>query len=192
MPIGRNVGDQTFMSDRTLFQRAGDAVLRRLKRAIRAQDGQALVELALALPILLLVLFGIFDFGTAISNWNSETSLANVGARYASVGALPNSTQDPTCGTNTTISTYLACQAQHVYSLPTTSSSEGLQGPVGVTVCAPGGTAVGDPVEVKVTAGYKWLPALGFLNVNPTSVTATATMRIENVNAGWGSFSSTC
>jgi Flp pilus assembly protein TadG len=168
-------------------------VLRRLKRAIRAQDGQALVELALALPILLIVLFGIFDFGSAISDWNSETSLATVGARYAAVGALPNSTQDPTCGSNTTISTYLACEAQKIYSLPTTSNgSEGLQGPVAVTVCAPGGTAVGDPVEIKVTAGYKWLPTLSFLNVNPTNVTATATMRIEDVNSSWGTFPTTC
>jgi Flp pilus assembly protein TadG len=172
-------------------------VLRRVKRAIRAQDGQALVELALALPILLVILFGIFDFGTAISNWNSETSLANVGARYAAVGALPNSTEDPTCGTNTTISTYLACQAQKIYSLPTTANgSEGLQGPVSVTVCAPGGTAVGDPVEVKVTAPYDWLPTWSFVNLNPgslaTNVTATATMRIENVNSSWGTFSTTC
>lgn len=74
----------------------GDAVLRQLKRAIRAQDGQALVELALALPILLVVSFRIFDFGAAISDWNSEMSLANLGVCHAAADALPNSTQDTT------------------------------------------------------------------------------------------------
>jgi Flp pilus assembly protein TadG len=154
-----------------------------LRRASGAEDGQAVVELALVLPILLLVLFGIFDFGSAVNNWNNETSLANVGARFAAVGSLPNTTADPTCGgTTQTLASYLQCQAQHTYHMPVTSGSYGLQGPVAVKVCAPGGTAIGDPVEVNVYAQYNWLPVSKLLGTGFTNVTLTgaATMRLEN------------
>jgi Flp pilus assembly protein TadG len=164
-------------------RRAGDDVLRRLKRTLRAEDGQAIVELALVLPILLLVLFGIFDFGSAVNDWNNETSLANVGARYAAVGSLPGTTADPTCGSNTTLPTYLVCEATHVYGMPSSSGKFGLQGPVTVKLCDPGNsTAAGQPFEVNVTAKYNWLPVSkllgsGFLNA---TITGAATMRLEN------------
>ncbi len=166
-----------------------ERAIRAIRRAIRAQEGQAIVELALVLPILLVVLFGIFDFGQAISNWNSETALANVGARYAAVGNVPTTTQDSTCGESgatSSIVTYVQCQAQHDYQLPTGSSTYGLQGPVSVAVCAPSGTAVGDPVKVVVSAKYNWLPVgklLG-LSLGQTTVSADATMRIEAVGSG--------
>jgi hypothetical protein len=129
---------------------------------------------------------------------NSETSLANVGARYAAVGGLPTPTQDPTCGTNSAptaavIVTYVNCEAQYVYTLTTGSSTTGFQGPVTVTVCAPGGTAVGDPVEVKVRASYKWLPLFNFVSVNPsTPVTAIATMRTQAVTSGQETLPASC
>lgn len=157
-------------------------MLRGLRHRLRAEDGQAIVEFALVLPILVLVLFSIFDFGSAVNNWNDETSLANLGARYASVGSLPGTAGDPTCGSNTTIVTYVQCQAQYVYHMPATAGSFGLQGPVSVKVCAPGGTATGDPVEVNVSAQYTWLPVShllgsGFANA---TLTGAATMRLEN------------
>jgi Flp pilus assembly protein TadG len=88
--------------------RAGRNALRKLRCLGRAEDGQAMVELALALPILLIVIFGIVDFGRAINYWNDENSLANVGARIAAVGSIPSA--DPTCGTKTALpaSTHLS------------------------------------------------------------------------------------
>lgn len=155
-------------------------MLGRLKQAVRREDGQALVEFALVLPILLLVLFGIFSFGSAINNWNDETSLANLGARYAAVGSLPGTAGDPTCGSNTTIVSYVACQAQHTYHMSTTSGTYGLQGPVTVTMCAPGGTAAGDPIEINVTANYKFLPSVLGRGFAQATLTGAATMRLEN------------
>ena len=155
----------------------------RLKRALKREEGQALVEFALVLPILLLVLLAIFDFGSAVNKWNDETSLANVGARYAAVGNLPSSTADPTCGSSSTISAYLQCQAQHVYQMPTTNGPYGFQGPISVMVCAPDGTAEGDPVQVNVTAQYKWLPGLSVVGghgFGSVSLTGAATMMLEN------------
>ena len=50
------------------------------------ERGQALVELALVLPILLLVLMGIIDFGRAFHGHLAVTSASRQAARVASLG----------------------------------------------------------------------------------------------------------
>ena len=52
---------------------------------IRQKRGQSVVELALVLPFLLLVLFGITEFGRAWATQNVLTSAAREGARLAVV-----------------------------------------------------------------------------------------------------------
>jgi hypothetical protein len=47
--------------------------------------GQAMVELALVLPVLLLIMMGIFDFGRAVFAYNSLSNAAREGARIAIV-----------------------------------------------------------------------------------------------------------
>jgi hypothetical protein len=47
--------------------------------------GQALVEFALVLPILLILLLGVLDFGRAIAAYNSVSNAARSGARVAIV-----------------------------------------------------------------------------------------------------------
>jgi TadE-like protein len=47
--------------------------------------GQALVEFALAVPVLLVILVGLFDFGRAIFAYNSLSNAAREGARVAIV-----------------------------------------------------------------------------------------------------------
>ena len=74
----------------------------------RLEDrGQALTEFGLVLPILLLVIFGIIDFGWAMQAWVSTENAARHAARYASVGAydsaycvdLDGPPSDPCAGT---------------------------------------------------------------------------------------------
>ena len=59
------------------------------RRAWRSERGQSLVETALALPLLLVVSIGIFEFGRAYQTWQVLTNAAREGARVA---VLPNST----------------------------------------------------------------------------------------------------
>src|SRR5689334_7338010 len=59
---------------------------------MREDSGQALVEFALVIPLLLLVLFAIIHFGKAFNYWNDATHLTAEGARYAEVNRLPNPT----------------------------------------------------------------------------------------------------
>lgn len=55
--------------------------------------GQAAVEFAIVLPLLLLFLIGVFEFGRAWNVYHAETDAARLGARSAAV-ADPATTQD--------------------------------------------------------------------------------------------------
>lgn len=56
-------------------------IIKRLKK----EDGQAVVELAITLPILIMILCGIIDFGWLFMNQNSIDYCSREGARYAIV-----------------------------------------------------------------------------------------------------------
>ena len=52
----------------------------------RNQKGASAVEFAIILPILVMILFGMFQFGIAYNNWIALTHAAREGARLAAVG----------------------------------------------------------------------------------------------------------
>lgn len=61
-------------------------VLRRIKHSlIRSERGAAVVEFALVLPLLILLVFGIIEFGRAYNLYLGVTHAAREGARIASV-----------------------------------------------------------------------------------------------------------
>jgi Flp pilus assembly protein TadG len=55
----------------------------------RGERGQAIIELALTLPLLLLIVLGVFDFGLMFQRFEVVTNAAREGAR---VGVLPDFT----------------------------------------------------------------------------------------------------
>jgi Flp pilus assembly protein TadG len=61
----------------------------RSRRHLDDDSGAALVEFALIAPLLLILLFGMIDFGKAFNYWIDETHLANEGARWAVVNKNP-------------------------------------------------------------------------------------------------------
>lgn len=61
--------------------------------ARRDERGQAAVEFAIVLPLLLLFLIGVFEFGRAWNVYHAENDAARLGARSAAV-ADPTTTQD--------------------------------------------------------------------------------------------------
>ena len=69
-------------------QRLGTTRKRRTPR-LRDDRGVALVEFALVAPLLMLLLFGMLDFGRALNYWIDQTHLANMGARMAVVENWP-------------------------------------------------------------------------------------------------------
>jgi Flp pilus assembly protein TadG len=157
---------------------------------IRNEDGQALVEFALVLPVLVLVLFSIIHFGKAFNYWNDATHLTAEAARFAAVNRKPD----------------LANAASLQQQIKDQVDSGELKNGTGsvtqaaqVCVSFPNGTSsAGDPVRVTLTFKYAWMPlirdGLGKpllqtgITVPDTTVTSSTVMRLEtaptNFSAG--------
>jgi Flp pilus assembly protein TadG len=65
-------------------------ILRRLTPIARDERGAAAVEFALVLPILVVLAFGIIDFGRLLYTYNNLTSAVREGARFAAVQTEAN------------------------------------------------------------------------------------------------------
>lgn len=60
--------------------------MRGFNRLIKRRDGQAMVEMALILPLLLMLCLGIFEFGRIFGSSMIINNLARDGARFGVVG----------------------------------------------------------------------------------------------------------
>ena len=137
------------------------------------ERGVALVEFALVAPLLLILLFGMLDFGRTFNYWIDATHLANEGARWAVVNKNPASSG--------TLQAYIQQQADtnELRNGGSTSVPGGLE----VCISFPSGTStVGSPVKVTASVDYNWMPflsdrALGGLA--STTVSSSSTMRLE-------------
>jgi Flp pilus assembly protein TadG len=151
-------------------------ILSPLRNLLRAQHGTQTVEFAMILPVLLLLLFGMIDFGRGYFSWLIITNGAREGARAASVGktasVINTKVQDSISGLYTTSIVSGTC--------PTT------EGAVCITTANAGG-ASGTAVTVNVRYNFKFLviPSLMTLIGPSTIITgvfplnASATMRLE-------------
>jgi Flp pilus assembly protein TadG len=145
--------------------------LGRARRRLAARNGQALVEFALVIPLVLLLIFGIIDFGKAFNYYNDETSLANQAVRFAEVNNCSP------CG-GQSVEQYVA----------STADTQQLRDHVSITFCgvleSDGVTygKAGDPIRAKVTFPYSWLPYIVTKVGIPNTVTITSTVtgRIES------------
>lgn len=60
------------------------------KRGTTSRQGAAAVEMALVVPLLVLLMFGIVELGLMMHGFMQVRTVAREGARQASVGALPD------------------------------------------------------------------------------------------------------
>jgi Flp pilus assembly protein TadG len=143
----------------------------RSRRSLREESGVALTEFALVLPLLLVLLLGMLDFGTAFNTWIDQTHLSNEGARWAVVDKNP--------GSSGTLQDYIRSQADS--DQLRNGGTASMPDPMQVTICFPNGTSnVGDPVEVKTSVTYNWLPFIGDrLSAAQTTIEASSRMRLE-------------
>jgi len=151
------------------------------------------VEFALVLPLLLLLLFGLVDFGRALAFWNNQTHLANEAARYAVVNACPT---NPCAGGN----------------LATAIQSEAESSTVRIKFCYPAHPddpnppppSPGEPLHVTVRDTFHWIgrvkaPGLTW-DPADTHMVTNSQMRIESAThdkyspavTTYDSFSKTC
>jgi hypothetical protein len=135
--------------------------LARFARALIAEErGQALPEFALVLPILLLVVFGIVEFGLALNSESDETHLANEVARYAIVNENPGGAEE--------LQQWAKKQGDNNFL---TSSGK-------ICISFPEGAEAGRPVKVEATSTMDWLPILKLKGAT-TTLRGTAYMRLE-------------
>jgi Flp pilus assembly protein TadG len=146
---------------------------RGLVRHVRQDRGQALVEFAVVLPVLMLIIVGILTFGRYENYANQETQLASSGARWASVNVNPSTSQ--------TLQAYIQSQT----SGELLNGSSDVSSPVEVFIYYPTGSSntVGNSVRVCVTATVRLLPMLG--SVSSATIAEVATMRIEQAATNW-------
>lgn len=145
-----------------------------MRRPVEPAGGQSLAEFALLLPVLLLVLMGLFDFGRAVFAYNSVSEAARNGARVAIVNQrLPD-----IC--------FVAASRAVGLGLPTTCAPNGNAGTEGVWVTE---ASTGTPISctaincrqtVKVTYGFRPItPIIGAI-LGPIYLTSTSTVPVEN------------
>src|SRR4051794_36918620 len=147
------------------------------RSTLRSEDGQALVEFALVLPLLVLLLFGMLDFGKAFNYWNDATHLSAEGARFAVVNRKP----DPAAAAS--------LQAQIRDQADTAELRAGgtarVAAPAQVCIEFPNGTSnVGDPVRVRMTFAYTFIPFIAKAltagsSVLTKTIETTSVMRLE-------------
>jgi hypothetical protein len=130
-----------------------------------AERGANLVELALILPLLLLLVVGIVDIGHAFYAYISLTNAAREGARFASRYPFEDSVDD--------ISTVVArVQGEPVVPLA--------QGEIAASVDGLGGSK-GDAITVTATLTFPTLVGQAF-GFGPLSLRSSATMRIFGID----------
>jgi Flp pilus assembly protein TadG len=140
------------------------------------------VEFALIAVLLLLLVFGIAQFGLALNTTNDATQLASEGARYAAVNYLPGGTSLQAWVKSQADTGLLSSGGKVCVSFP----------PLPDGSANPG--QVGDPVRVTVTTNFAWQPLNGLSRLTrgavpaSTPLTGSATMRLEappsNYSAG--------
>jgi Flp pilus assembly protein TadG len=124
-------------------------------RALAAEErGLATVEFALVFPFVIFMLFGVMDFGRALTAYDTVSSAARLGSRYAMVrgNACPTA---PACTVSSTqIQTYVRSAVGGgvaASSLTVTTTWPTASG------CAGGTPASGCPVNVAVTYPFSFL-----------------------------------
>lgn len=147
-------------------------VRRLLPRHLRSERGAELIELALVLPILLLVFAGIVDFALVCQRVLTLSNAAREGARIA---VLPGY-QDADVVARVT--QYVREGSGDNTLTPTTV-------PIPVTIDPPGTAPPFPARQVTVTMPYTYVflgPVMGLFGGSLSSITLTArsTMRIES------------
>lgn len=135
------------------------------------ESGQSLVEFALILPVLVLILMGVFDFGRAFFAYNAISNGAREGARYGVIhptrrdsdGLAPYD-EENTIEEKAAAQTFILDMDE-----------------IDIQVTFPSGTDQrGDPITVTVTYDFRAItPLIGDIIGNPLTLQSSATMIIE-------------
>ena len=169
-------------------------------RFVRRRLGQSLVEMAMVLPLLTFLTFGLVDFGRGYFFQVSVTNAAREGARVAILN-IYTGPADPSCSTG---NSYATCPVQTDPAIVNAVNAELLYSgitPKSITICPPhdstgstigcsdssnrvGNWLSGDPAKANyyVTVNVKYdfqlyTPLMQQLVGNPVQMSVTVQMR---------------
>lgn len=161
-------------------------VARIARQLVRNQRGTAVVEFAIIAAPLLVLVFGILDFGRALNYYNDMTQLAGQGARFAAVN------QEPDCGTSPGCSGSVgAANGNFQQDLAALADSPELRGKVQVCIQTQNPTSsmsAGDAVSVTVRYRFNFLSFLvAKTGLTTITLSSTQTERSETATPGYSS-----
>jgi len=121
-----------------------------MKALLGGENGSSAVEFALVLPILIMLIFGVVEFGIAFGDFLAITHAAREGARLAAVGRFSEQTV-----------------RERAYPVNPTS----------ISVTYPEGETHGQPVDVRVE--YLLHLSIPFFGARSLPLIGEARMRLE-------------
>jgi Flp pilus assembly pilin Flp len=158
-------------------------MLKELKKDVllKNQKGATVVEFAIILPLLLLLIFGIIEFGLFLFNRHVITNAVREAARAGIVVRIPrlSNAEIETIARNY-CEQYLVTFGAGTLNIPLPLLREDESGnPLGVDE---GGNSIlggfGDVLIVRATYQYDWL-FLSTIGMGPTTIQAISRMRME-------------
>src|SRR4051794_3173679 len=137
--------------------------------------GQSMVELALVMPVVLLVILGGIDFGRVFLGWVDLHAMARHAADYAAPNPDAWSTVNPDAGAQAEYLRQIQAEATDINcvvpSIPDPSFPSGPNGNDGLGV----------PVTVRISCSFSLTtPMIGAIVGTPVPVTASAASPIRN------------
>ncbi len=128
----------------------------RRNKIFKNEKGASAVEFALILPILVILIFGIFEFAIAFNSYVTITHAAREGVRLAAVDL-----------NNPDLKNIII---ERAFPLGITEDD--------IVINTPDGTNIGDPVEVEITYTFSMsIPLVGSWTI---PLKNKAIMRLEN------------
>ena len=135
------------------------------KWLIQQRDGVAAVEFALVLPLLLLILFGIINFGTLMYDQAVITNAAREGARWASINSEMDKPSGAPCSSQG-VGLSNPCEIANQYARNNLITFGGAVTP---TSTFSGYTTSKQLLEVRIQykfTGIGWFPDIAMGNLN--------------------------
>jgi Flp pilus assembly protein TadG len=143
-------------------------------RKSRDERGAALVEMAMTLPLMLLVAIGIFEVGRAFQTWQILTNAAREGARVA---VLPNMAQG---AVDQRVRDYMQSGALPNFGSATVSVNNTATISIGAGTATASVVTVGYPFNfIVLNPVARLVVGSSQLGAAPFTMTASATMRNE-------------
>lgn len=152
-------------------------MLKELKKDVllKNQKGATLVEFAIILPLLLLLIFGIIEFGLFLFNRHVITNAVREAARAGIVVRIPRlSDKDIEKIARNYCEQYLVTFGAGTLNIPPSFLREDKDG----KSLADGKGAFGDVLEVRATYQYDWL-FLSTIGIGSKTIQSIARMRME-------------